>query len=73
MGVRTVESLPQTMYVCLCKAVTDKQIHDAVDNGVQDMAQLQETCGAATGCGRCAEVAQALINERLAEAQYYAA
>ena len=61
------------MYVCLCKAVTDKQIREAVDNGVHNITQLQETCGAATGCGRCLEVAQELIDERLADTQYYAA
>jgi len=61
------------MYVCLCKAVTDQQIHEAVDNGVQSIAQLQEFCGAGTGCGRCREIAQELIDERLAESQYYAA
>ncbi|MFP6814414.1 MAG: (2Fe-2S)-binding protein [Pseudomonadales bacterium] len=61
------------MYVCLCKAVTDKQIRDAVDNGVQNIAQLQESCGAASGCGRCRDVAQELIDERLADARYYSA
>ena len=61
------------MYVCLCKAVTDKQIRDAVDNGVQNIDQLQDSCGAVTGCGRCREVAQELIEERLADTQYYAA
>ncbi len=61
------------MYVCLCKAVTDKQIHEAVDNGVHTVSQLQESCGAGTGCGRCREVAQQLIDQRLADTQSYAA
>lgn len=61
------------MYVCLCKAVTDKQIHEAVDAGVQNVNQLEESCGAGTGCGRCREVAQELIDQRLADTAYYAA
>jgi bacterioferritin-associated ferredoxin len=61
------------MYVCLCKAITDKQIHEAIDNGVQTIAQLQESCGATTGCGRCLDVAQELLNERLEDSAYYAA
>ena len=59
------------MYVCLCRAVTDKQIRDAADNGVQNIAQLQESCGAVTGCGRCREIAQAVLNERLANTRSY--
>ncbi len=61
------------MYVCICHAVTDHQIADAVDGGVQDLRQLGEACGAGTNCGRCRETAQELIDERLAEATSYAA
>ncbi len=61
------------MYVCLCKAVTDKQIRDAVDAGVQNFTQLKESCGAGSGCGCCREFAQELIDQRLADTAYYAA
>ena len=61
------------MYVCLCKAITDKQIHDAVDGGAHTLSQVSETCGAGTGCGRCLDVAQQLIDQRLADSQTYAA
>ncbi len=61
------------MYVCICHAVTDQQIVDAVDGGVQDLRQLSETCGVGTNCGRCQEVAQELIDQRLAAAISYAA
>ncbi len=61
------------MFVCLCKAVTDKQINDAVDAGAQSVTQLEESCGAGTGCGRCREFAQELIDQRLADTASYAA
>jgi bacterioferritin-associated ferredoxin len=61
------------MFVCLCRAVTDEQIHEAVDNGAHTVDQLADTCGAGTGCGRCHEMAQQLIDQRLAESQTYAA
>ncbi len=72
-GIRSAGQPQDLMYVCLCKAITDKQIRDAVDNGVQNIAQLQETCGAASGCGSCRDVAQDLIDERLADTRYYTA
>jgi len=61
------------MFVCLCRAVTDHEILEAVDNGISDVGELAEACGVATGCGSCLESAQELIDRRLAEAQSYAA
>jgi len=61
------------MYVCLCKAITDQDIRDAVDEGAHTVGQLAESCGAGTGCGRCQQMAQELIDERLSGTQHYAA
>ncbi len=60
------------MFVCICRAVTDKQIAEAVDEGADHITQLEESCGVGTGCGSCREVAQQLIDERLAESRSYA-
>jgi bacterioferritin-associated ferredoxin len=61
------------MFVCLCSAITDRQIHDAVDRGVQEVSQLEELWGVGAGCGTCREFAQELIDTRLAESSAYAA
>ncbi len=61
------------MYVCICHAVTDEQIHDAVAEGVDDLHAIQTHLGAATGCGTCAEYAQKVIDEALAKKLSYAA
>ena len=61
------------MYVCVCRAITDTEIEAAVDGGLNDLSQLEEHFGVGTGCGACRETAQNLINQRVAEAQYYAA
>jgi bacterioferritin-associated ferredoxin len=61
------------MYVCLCKAVTDSEIVEAVDNGIEHLAQLEESLMVGTGCGCCRETAQQIIDERLAESRFYAA
>lgn len=61
------------MFVCVCHAVTDREIHEAVDNGVEHVDQLEELCGAGTGCGTCKTTAQELIDARRMEARSYAA
>ena len=41
------------MYVCVCKAVTDKQIKQAHKDGVTDFRGLREKTGIGTQCGKC--------------------
>jgi len=53
------------MYVCICKAVTDRQIRQAVELGATSLADLKESLGVATGCGKCAQFARAILREEL--------
>lgn len=55
------------MYVCVCKAVTDKQIRAAVDQGAESMREVRRSLGVSTQCGRCACVARDVFNEALNE------
>ena len=52
------------MYVCLCNAITESQIRDAADNGVDDLWGLQAELGVATNCGSCKEFASAILTEK---------
>lgn len=62
------------MFVCVCRAVTDREILDAVDDGgVHHADQLEELCGAGSCCGTCKPMAQELIDARLLESRTYAA
>jgi bacterioferritin-associated ferredoxin len=61
------------MYVCLCKAVTDTQVVEAVDQGAVRLSEVMEKSGLGTGCGRCQTIAQQLIDQRLAESLSFAA
>lgn len=61
------------MYVCLCKAVTDTQIREAVEDGAVHVSHLADSCGLGTGCGRCQETAQQMIDEQLADSLSFAA
>ena len=59
------------MYVCICNAVTDKQIRKAADSGVQDLWALQRELGVGSGCGSCKEMASEILGEiRRAKAQF---
>ena len=55
------------MYVCVCKAVTDRQIHQAVGEGVCTLRQLRDRLGVAAGCARCAECARDVLQQALLE------
>ncbi|MGB5628567.1 MAG: bacterioferritin-associated ferredoxin [Woeseiaceae bacterium] len=51
------------MYVCICNAITDKQIRAAAEEGVTDLWGLQAELGVATGCGSCMETASQILAE----------
>lgn len=52
------------MYVCVCHAVTDKQIEYSVHQGkVNSMRDLQQQLGVGTQCGRCACEARDLVQQ----------
>ena len=51
------------MYVCVCNAITDKQIRAAAEGGTTDLWALQAELGVATGCGSCMESASEILAE----------
>jgi bacterioferritin-associated ferredoxin len=51
------------MYVCICKGVTDSQIHEAIGRGARRLEDLSRDLGVATGCGQCACFAADLLDE----------
>ena len=56
------------MYICLCKAVTDKDIHRAVQNGASTMRCLRQQSGVGTQCGRCVGHAKEVLVDALGQA-----
>lgn len=48
------------MYVCLCKAVTDRQIRDLA-NGGACYAEVRKELGVATQCGKCGQQAKTIV------------
>lgn len=45
------------MFICICHAITERQVQTAVAEGATSMSDLQGQLGVATGCGCCAETA----------------
>lgn len=50
------------MYVCVCKAVTDKDIRKAAAKGADNVYELRELLGVASGCGQCFDHAQEVLD-----------
>ena len=51
------------MYVCICNAITDKQIRKAAESGVTSLWELQKELGVASNCGKCRETAVDILRE----------
>jgi bacterioferritin-associated ferredoxin len=57
------EASPRAMYICVCHAITDREIRGAMDLGATSLADLKALLGVGTGCGRCEDCAKHLVNE----------
>ncbi len=55
------------MYVCVCRAVTEKNIRDAVHAGAHTMKDLREQLGVGEDCGCCGSCAKQCLREASAE------
>lgn len=51
------------MYVCVCAAVTERQIRQAAAGGARTLQDLRDTMGVAVECGRCVTCAKRCIRE----------
>jgi bacterioferritin-associated ferredoxin len=54
------------MIICVCKAVSDRQIRQAADRGVVALRELSQHLGVGTCCGKCVPLARSLLQERQA-------
>ncbi|MCC7282830.1 MAG: (2Fe-2S)-binding protein [Acetobacteraceae bacterium] len=42
------------MIVCLCNALTDRDVRDAAARGAERVSQVYRECGCRVDCGKCA-------------------
>lgn len=53
------------MYICICHAVTDREIRNAVDLGARSLCEVQCRLPVASCCGRCEDTARQVVDEHL--------
>jgi len=49
------------MYVCVCNAVTESEIRQAMELGAQSLQDLKHSLGVAANCGKCASSARCML------------
>jgi bacterioferritin-associated ferredoxin len=49
------------VYVCLCRAVSDRKVGKAIGRGAATVEEVGRACGAGTGCGGCHAEIEALL------------
>jgi bacterioferritin-associated ferredoxin len=55
------------MYICICKAVTDREIRCAVAEGARTVRALRKQLGCTGQCGKCKPQVCEIRDEVLAE------
>ncbi|WP_405176937.1 (2Fe-2S)-binding protein [Nocardia sp. NBC_01377] len=57
------------MYVCICNAVSEGDVHTCVAAGACTVRQVKKACGWKPGCGSCTtRLAEVISRARLTEA-----
>ncbi len=51
------------MYVCVCHAITERQIHRAVEQGARTLGDVQMQLPVGGCCGRCEDSAREVIRD----------
>jgi bacterioferritin-associated ferredoxin len=50
------------MYICLCNAITERQIRAcAAESGARSLCDLESCLGVGTNCGRCRPAANEIL------------
>jgi bacterioferritin-associated ferredoxin len=69
----SIQRVPTDMYVCICNAVTDRDIRQCAELGVSSLEDLRRSLGVANCCGKCAQAASRILAERAEAAELQAA
>lgn len=55
--------MSENTMICYCKGVTLGKVLAAIENGATTLVEVIDTTGAGSGCGRCLDRIEAIINE----------
>jgi bacterioferritin-associated ferredoxin len=53
------------MYICLCNAITERQIRACAESGARSLCDLESCLGIGTNCGRCRPAASEILSDLL--------
>ena len=53
------------MFVCVCNAVTDREVSAAIDAGARSRTEVTTLCRAGGDCGSCHHMIEQMIEDRL--------
>jgi len=53
------------LYICVCNAVTERDISGAIAEGCCTLRALREQLGVGAGCGRCTRCARDVLKDSL--------
>jgi len=59
--LRIVPIYKAAVYICICNAVTDREIRGAASLGIHTLDALREELGVASCCGKCEPEARRLL------------
>ena len=51
------------VYLCICNAITERQVRECARQGACSVQELESSLGVGAGCGRCRECAAELLKE----------
>jgi bacterioferritin-associated ferredoxin len=58
------------MIVCVCNALSDREIRRVIAEGASSYEDVQRLLGVATSCGRCEDCARAVVDDALARHEH---
>jgi bacterioferritin-associated ferredoxin len=54
----------RSMYVCVCRAVTEEKVKEAIEAGATTVDAVTDTCCAGDDCGSCHDLIEDMIEAR---------
>jgi bacterioferritin-associated ferredoxin len=55
------------MVVCVCHAVCEREVRDAIEGGAASVAEVTQTCRAGGDCGACHATIHQMISQEIAQ------
>lgn len=58
------------MFVCICNAICDRRVGEAIDTGCSTADEVYSACGAEPKCRTCSDMIETMIEERALQGRF---